>query len=54
MERLRRIGVGVVAAFVLLPPRLVIMLGLGLGAVYLFILAVRSTFSIGNRGVGVR
>jgi hypothetical protein len=48
LERLRRWGIGVVAAFVLLPPRLVILLGLAVGAVYMCLNAVRSV-SVGKQ-----
>lgn len=52
LERLRRWGVAVVAAFVLLPPRLVVAVGLAVGAVYMCITAVRSVSvnNMGNRG----
>jgi hypothetical protein len=52
VERLRRWGIGVVAAFVLLPPRLVVTLGLAAGAVYMCINAVRRV-SIRNRDTGI-
>lgn len=49
LERLRRWGVVLVAALVLFPPRLVIILGVGVGAVYVCLKFVRA-ISIGDKG----
>lgn len=49
VEELRRVGLFVLVALVLFPPYLVGLLGFGIGAVYMCIVAVRSC--IRNRGV---
>lgn len=50
LERLRQVGFVFLAAFVLLPARLVVLFTLGLGVVYMGIAAVRS-ICIRKRGV---
>lgn len=41
MEQFRRVGLGLLAALVLLPPYLVGLLVVGLGAVYICIVVIR-------------